>query len=140
MARVYLSSGQCKEQLPPELHPTEEGSAHFAKIAGTACGTVGVFTYNLFREATGQENKKMAIMFHVPFNYHFYSNWYAMGVFDIETSCDSQLYNEMYYNENEKFLRFQANTKRETYRYDDVAIKCKMTNCCEPTLIINIIE
>lgn len=135
---MYLSSGQCKEHLPSTLSQSEEGSAIFAKIAGTACGAVGVFTYNLWKKDTEQEDKIIAIMFHVPFDYNLFSNWYAMGIFDLETNCDARLYQMMYYNENERFLRFQANTKSETFRKDDVAIKCKMTNCCEPTLMIKI--
>lgn len=134
---MHLHSGQCKEHLPSNIPPDADGSAQFAKIAGTATGSVGVFTYDMTRD---EENKKMAIMWSVPFDYNVYSNWYAMGIYDDSNrTCDSLLFKEMYYHKNsQSFSRYQSDNRSETYQRDNVRIKCKMTNCCEPTLIIDI--
>lgn len=136
MTSVYFKSGYDKEHLPSSISPDEEGSAQFAKIAGTTCGSVGVFTYNMMRKE--ENTKKMAIMWSVPFDYNFYSNWYAVGIYNTAKPCDSKLYREMYYEDDKQFYRYQADSKSETYRQGDVVIKCKMTNCCEPTVIIDI--
>lgn len=80
----------------------------------------------------------MAIMWSVPFDYNFYVNMHAMGVYD-NKPCNKELFNMLYYSENmERFGRFHADNTRKTYTDDDIIITCKMTDCCEPTLIIEV--
>lgn len=80
----------------------------------------------------------MAIMWSVPFDYNFFSNFYAMGIYDSKT-CDCKLFDELYYSKSkDQFRRYQADNTRETYTDDDITISCKMTNSYEATLIIEV--
>lgn len=136
MASVYMYSGRCAKPLPSTLLPYSEGSALFVKTRDTACGSVGVFTYNLHKDTL---DKKMAVMFSVPYDYNLHSNLYAVGIFDMDINCDYNLYKDMYYSQGKRwFDRVNADARSHVYTKDDITIKCKMTDCHEPTLIIDV--
>ncbi|CAL8318426.1 unnamed protein product [Lota lota] len=94
---MHVTSGHCFKPLPLEVKPATKDTAIFKKTPHTACGTVGVFTYDLFNTSS-QTMEKLAVMFSVPYDFNLYSNWFAVGVFSSNKNCDHDLYREMYYN------------------------------------------
>uniref|UniRef100_A0A3B4H1L9 DELTA-sagatoxin-Srs1a n=1 Tax=Pundamilia nyererei TaxID=303518 RepID=A0A3B4H1L9_9CICH len=135
---LHLVSGLCQIPLPTKLKPSESGNALFSKIGGTACGSVGVFTYDLYNPATDRADKKIAIMFSVPFDYGRYSNWFAVGAFDRETNCDNDLYHKMYYSDERGFVRGKADGHDLKHRDDDVVVTSGMTNSSVATLKVDV--
>ncbi|XP_029996031.1 bryoporin-like [Sphaeramia orbicularis] len=93
--RMYLDSGHCAIPQSPFIDSGTSDVAVFVKTPNTACGSVGVITYDLQDNKTQQSTKKMAVMFSVPYDFNFYSNVYAVGIFDHSRECDKTLYNEM---------------------------------------------
>ncbi|XP_028268220.1 DELTA-stichotoxin-Hmg2b-like [Parambassis ranga] len=130
--REHIISGHCDTPLPSTIRPSEGGSALFAKTPHTACGSVAVFTYSL------QNKKKMAVMFSVPYDYNFYHNWYAVGIFGENTRCDEHLFDRMYYREQEGFIRGSANGPSLTYMEENAVIKATMTDTYQPILSVEI--
>uniref|UniRef100_A0A3Q1FDB9 Uncharacterized protein n=1 Tax=Acanthochromis polyacanthus TaxID=80966 RepID=A0A3Q1FDB9_9TELE len=124
---VYLYSGRCENTLPSTIGPSEEGSALFTKTSNTACGSVGVFTYELYNQSTKTVEKKMAVMFSDPFNFAQYSNYYAVGLFDKTQLCEYNLYHKMYYNTGTEFVRCHAGYPL-TYKGDGLIISASMTD------------
>ncbi|XP_030592517.1 bryoporin-like isoform X2 [Archocentrus centrarchus] len=135
---VHLLSGGCQTPLPAALRPSESGSVLFSKTALTARGSVGVFTYNLYNEPANQAEKKVAVMFSVPFDYNLYSNWYAVGVFDSTMQCDNNLFQNMYREGERAFTRGKAGHCLTYIDNQTVTIKATMTDTCQPTLTVDI--
>ncbi|CAI5657825.1 unnamed protein product [Oreochromis niloticus] len=135
---LHLVSGLCQIPLPATLGPSECDIALFSKTDGTARGSVGVFTYDLYDESTKTADKKIAVMFSVPFDYGLYSNWYAVGVFDKDTNCDYDLYYKMYYSVERGFVRGNADGHALTYTDEDVTVKSSMTNLSVATLKVDV--
>ncbi|XP_038565998.1 DELTA-sagatoxin-Srs1a-like [Micropterus salmoides] len=125
--KVFIVSGIYEKSLPPSLGPSESGSGRFIKTANTACGAVGVLTYDLQNDSTEKCDGKLAVMYSVPYDYNVYYNWFAVGVFDVNTDCDYSLYHEMYYGAERGFARGNAKDKL-TYTGKDVTIKATMTD------------
>ncbi|XP_045897287.1 DELTA-sagatoxin-Srs1a-like [Micropterus dolomieu] len=125
--QVFTYSGIYEKPLSPTLGPSESGSALFIKTSNTACGAVGVFTYDLQNKSTEKCDGKMAVMYSVPYDYNFYSNMYAVGVFDVDTKCDYDLYKEMYYGAGSMFVRGKAKDSL-TYKGKDVTIRATMSD------------
>ncbi|XP_054861371.1 DELTA-sagatoxin-Srs1a-like [Amphiprion ocellaris] len=134
---VYVYSGRCRDALPSTVGPSESGSALFIKTHDTACGSVGVFTYDLYNESTKRVDKKMAVMFSNPYNFDFYSNLYAVGLFDRKQLCDHSLYEKMYYNIGTEFVRGGAGSNL-IHERDGLTISANMTDTCEPELNVSI--
>lgn len=124
--------------MPAKLGPSESGNALFSKTGGTARGSVGVFTYDLYDHDTKTAHKKIAVMFSVPFDYGLYSNWYAVGVFNRHTNCDYDLYCKMYYSNERGFVRGYADGHDLTHTDIDVTIKSSMTNFSVATLKVDV--
>lgn len=141
MARVYMNRGQYKEQLPSTVPPNGEGKAVFGKTSGTACGAVGVFTFDLW-EKNEKKAKKIAVMFSAPYNHDYYSNLFAMGFFDINKKCDYNLYYDMYYNNSSGFCRHHGDCKDYEYVDSDdlTVIKGSMEKSHVATLRINVCQ
>ncbi|XP_044037706.1 uncharacterized protein LOC122869124 [Siniperca chuatsi] len=131
-----IVSGSCAKALPPTLGPSESGSSLFIKTPHRARGSVGVLTYDLQIESTEECDGKMAVMFSVPYDFNLYSNWYAVGLFDENKVCDYSLYEEMYYNTENGFVRGQAKDGGLTYKGEAVTIRATMSDSCTP--VINI--
>lgn len=109
----------------------------FIKTHDTACGAVGVFVYDLQRN---HEKKNIAIMFSVPYNYNHFQNVYALGISDETKACDRNLFNEMYYNDCTWFTRVNADVGYHDFKRDGFAIKSKMVDSSEATLMIDIMH
>ncbi|CAI5657554.1 unnamed protein product [Oreochromis niloticus] len=137
---LHLVSGLCQIPLPTKLGPSECGNALFSKTGGTARGSVGVFTYDLYDAAADRADKKIGVMFSVPFDYGLYSNWYGVGVFDRETNCDSALFRNMYRSPERGFVRGKADGYDLTHRdiNVNVTVKSSMTNFSVATLKVEV--
>ncbi|XP_047428865.1 DELTA-stichotoxin-Hmg2b-like [Mugil cephalus] len=136
---AFLISGMCDTPLPLWMGHSDTGSALFSKTPHTACGVVAVFTYKLHNKSAKQDERKMAVMFSVPYDFNFYSNWYAVGVFDKETQCDHALYEKMYYGKQQGFIRGKASGPSLTYRDDDdITIAANMTDTYQPVLTVDV--
>ncbi|XP_036975874.1 DELTA-sagatoxin-Srs1a-like [Acanthopagrus latus] len=134
---VYIFSGFCASSLPLQIEPSSSGKALFSKTGGTACGAVGVFTYDLYSKSTGQTAGSMAVMFSVPFDYNLYSNWYAVGVFEQSRACNYDLYVQMYYGEGDMFIRKKAGEDID-FKSGPFAIPASMTDTCQPILSLKV--
>uniref|UniRef100_A0A3P8NXW4 Uncharacterized protein n=1 Tax=Astatotilapia calliptera TaxID=8154 RepID=A0A3P8NXW4_ASTCA len=138
LTSLHLVSGLCQIPLPTKLGPSECGSALFSKTGGTARGSVGVFTYDLYDTAADRADKKIAVLFSVPFDYGLHSNWCAVGVFDGETNSDSALYDKMYRTPERGFVRGKADGYDLTHTDFNVTIKSSMTNFSIATLKVEV--
>ncbi|XP_048099938.1 DELTA-sagatoxin-Srs1a-like [Alosa alosa] len=136
--RSHSVSGFCDIPLPSRLDPSKVGSGRFVKTPDTACGAVGVFTYDIYQEFEDQYIGKIAVMFSNPYDFAVYSNWYAVGVFSMEKLCDHELYKEMYYEENMGFVKGKASEGSLTYRGSSVAITANMSDSYEPVLKVQV--
>ncbi|KAF3700644.1 DELTA-sagatoxin-Srs1a [Channa argus] len=136
--RNYTYSGSCKKPLPATISVSSSGTGLFIKPPNTACGSVGVFTYDLYQNSTKQNRGKMAVMFSNPFDFNLYSNWFAVGVFDMNKQCDYDLYNEMYYNEVNGFVRSEAKCGSLTYTSEGVTIRATMSDSYQPVIKVQL--
>lgn len=67
-------------------------------------------------------------MFSVPFDYNFYENWVAVGIYKQDQACDRALYKEMYYDKNQKnFRREKANGCCISYSGKQIQVMCVMS-------------
>uniref|UniRef100_UPI0037E77057 uncharacterized protein n=1 Tax=Semicossyphus pulcher TaxID=241346 RepID=UPI0037E77057 len=135
---VYMYSGFCEIPLTPALLPSESGSAVFAKNPNTMWGCTGVFTYDLHNKSTRDYDGKMAVMFSNPYDFSSYSNWFAVGVFSMNTQCDYSLYDKMYYKEQMGFARGKAEEFNLTYKSEPVVIRATMTDSYKPVIKVKV--
>ncbi|XP_030626169.1 tereporin-Ca1-like [Chanos chanos] len=126
--KVWMISGYNAHPPPPTVGSKEKGLCAFCKTGGTACGAVGVLTYDLFIKEKRRSDKMMAIMFSVPFDYTYYENWLAVGIFDRAQPCDHALYNLMYYESDSRFIRARATDPSIVYTWGSVEIRASMSN------------
>ncbi|XP_036004576.1 DELTA-sagatoxin-Srs1a-like [Fundulus heteroclitus] len=138
--QVHLHSGNCDIPLPPDLSPTESGTALFKKTRDTACGSVGVFTYNIVHKSTKQDHGRLAVMFSVPYNFNFYSNLYAVGKFSKNKQCDKDLYHEMYYDSNDNLVRGHAKGPSLIHKGSHVTIRASMSDSYQPVLKVDVCD
>ncbi|CAL8360219.1 unnamed protein product [Boreogadus saida] len=96
--QLYIVRGRCSVPLALNLGPKSSSMATFVKTSGTATGAVGVLTYDLVKAETRNIQVKLAVMYSVPFNRNSYSNWFAIGLMNIDTKCCYDLYYSMYYD------------------------------------------
>ncbi|XP_054616223.1 actinoporin-like protein [Dunckerocampus dactyliophorus] len=97
--RVHLDSGEAYNPPQPTVRTTKTEVCTFTKTSGKATGAVGVITYDLFERSQKDYIETLAIMFSVPWDYNFYKNWFAVGIFKKGLKCDKDLFKLMY---NEK--------------------------------------
>nr|Q86FQ0.1 RecName: Full=DELTA-sagatoxin-Srs1a; Short=DELTA-SATX-Srs1a; AltName: Full=Cytolysin Src-1; AltName: Full=Src I; Flags: Precursor [Sagartia elegans]AAP04347.1 cytolysin I precursor [Sagartia elegans] len=92
---VYFRSGTSDDILP---HRVETGEALLYTARKTkgpvATGAVGVFTYYL------SDGNTLAVLFSVPFDYNFYSNWWNVKIYSGKRNADYDMYHELYYDAN----------------------------------------
>lgn len=103
--RVHMESGFVYSPPQPTLQPSKTEVCSFTKDDNTASGAVGVVTFNLFHARKRKTLCTIAVMFSVPFDYNFYENWQAVGIFDSPLSCDKKLFDLMY--EGKDFTNFK---------------------------------
>ncbi|XP_075999281.1 DELTA-stichotoxin-She4a-like [Genypterus blacodes] len=136
----YINSGNASKHFPETISPSTSENALFMKSSGSACGSVGVFTYDLVRNNNRQSVGKMAVMFSVPYDFNLYSNWYAVGIFDTSKSCDYDLYCKMYHEKENMFVRGKANGPGLYYKGKHVTIKASMTDTYQPLMRVRVTE
>uniref|UniRef100_A0AAQ6IKF4 Uncharacterized protein n=1 Tax=Anabas testudineus TaxID=64144 RepID=A0AAQ6IKF4_ANATE len=134
----YTYRGSLNTPFPDEIGPSESGISVFTKTAGTFCRSVGVVTYDLLKNSTEENQGKLAIMFSNPFDFNLYSNLFAVGVLDINTKCDYDLYTKMYYEAEGGYLRRAARDGGLTYTSERVTITATMTDTYEPDLRVQV--
>uniref|UniRef100_A0A0E9WXH3 Uncharacterized protein n=1 Tax=Anguilla anguilla TaxID=7936 RepID=A0A0E9WXH3_ANGAN len=113
--QVYTYSGYCYVPPQPSVEKRKTEVCSFGQTKGTACGAVGVLTYDITEDRKKKAVERLAIMFSVPFNYNHYENWFALGLSDIDQACDHSLYNRMYYNTG-SFKRERATGSEISFR------------------------
>ena len=120
--------------------PGAYDSSLFAKTPSLLRGSPGVFTYDLSLNGSSTTDE-MAVMFSVPFNFNFYENWFAVGVFSGNKKCDYDLYHELYYdNSRGRFERGKAKDGAVTYTYGKVVIEASMSDTYTPLLKVSVNE
>lgn len=68
-------------------------------------------------------------MFSVPFDYNFYKNWLAVGIFEHTRECDEKLYEHMYESKDfANFVRQEANGSGLTYNGRAVDVRACMSD------------
>ncbi|XP_034408756.1 bryoporin-like [Cyclopterus lumpus] len=136
--RVFTESGCCEVPLPPMLGPCSNGCALFNKHTGSATGSVGVFTYDIFNPDQDDYSHSVAIMFSVPYDRNVYSNWFAVGIFDRGSNCDFDLYDVMYNGSENNFVRAKADGSCISYEGDYVIVSASMSDSGEAVLRVDI--
>ncbi|KAJ8264564.1 hypothetical protein GJAV_G00150750 [Gymnothorax javanicus] len=94
--KVYMKSGYSFNPPQPTVCPSKTEVCSFSKAEDGAKGCVGVLTYEVHDLPKNHSNEIVAIMFSVPFDYNFYSNWLGIGVFELARECNEDLYDHMY--------------------------------------------
>lgn len=101
---------------------------NFSKIGGGATGAVGVLTYDVAKSGDKHYKEKIAIMFSVPFDYNFFKNWAAVGIYDKDKETDEKLYKEMYNSkEKDNFNRKEADGCNIIFKGKTLDIMCTMS-------------
>lgn len=110
------------------MRPLKTELCTFGKTSAKATGAVGVLTYDMFERQSNDFKESIAIMFSVPYDYHMYQNWFAVGIFDKGKECNEALYKAMYYDKEPKgFVREKAVGSTVTYEGEHLDIKAGMS-------------
>lgn len=123
--RAHTNKGYCYHPPQPTIEKNTKEVCSFSKYARTTRGTFGVMMYQILtdnKDCVGE----LAIMFSVPFNYNWFKNWFALGVFDGNISCDENLIRRMYY-ETGTFTRDTGTGSTITYTGGEVLLKGTMS-------------
>ncbi|XP_059180937.1 uncharacterized protein LOC131959742 [Centropristis striata] len=115
--KVHMESGFPFSPPQPTLRSMNTEVFSFDKDDNTACGAVGVVTYELFNMHTRTCDQMMAIMFSVPYDYNFYKNWLGVGIFPHGTECNDKLFDTMYNKKDfTNFMRHEADGSGVSFR------------------------
>jgi hypothetical protein len=90
--KYYLEDGEIK-RTDLTIYEKEVGFVASRKTEYSVFGTWGVVTYEI--ENT---NKKLAIMWSVPYNYSIYENWFKLAIINLDNQTNKNLLDDMYYN------------------------------------------
>ncbi|KAK6471279.1 DELTA-stichotoxin-Hcr4a-like [Huso huso] len=123
--RIYTFSGYNLNPPQPTIKKETTAVCSFSKTSYTARGSVGVLTYDVIKNNDPVEC--IAMMFSVPFDYNWYKNWFAIGSFSVEKTCDHALYNRMYHKGEKGFIRRQATDGIIEFTGKAVVIKATMS-------------
>ncbi|XP_058862366.1 DELTA-stichotoxin-Hcr4a-like isoform X1 [Acipenser ruthenus] len=124
-SRIYTFSGYNVDPPQPTIKEKTTAVCSFSKTSDTACGSVGVLTYDVIKNNDPVEC--IAMMFSVPYDYNLYENWFAIGAISVGTSCDHALYNQMYNEGGKGFIRKQATAGLIEFTGEAVEIKATMS-------------
>ena len=94
----YCESGHISSP-PMAIIPGKTGEIMGHKMAFCATGACGVVSWDV--EGI---NSKLAVMYSCPYNFDLYSNWLAVGMFDVGVYTDKKLFQRMYYDEGKYFI------------------------------------
>uniref|UniRef100_A0A3B1JMA8 Bryoporin-like n=1 Tax=Astyanax mexicanus TaxID=7994 RepID=A0A3B1JMA8_ASTMX len=125
--RIYTYSGHCHNPPQPTIKKNTQEVCSFSKTAHTACGAVGVLTYQIIPDERCRCIRELAIMFSVPYDYNHYKNLFALGIFLPNQPCDETLYNKMYYEEGQEYQRQNGTGSTMTYTSKDIILKGTMS-------------
>ncbi|XP_047677591.1 DELTA-sagatoxin-Srs1a-like [Tachysurus fulvidraco] len=123
--RTYTSSGYCHNPPQPTVARKTSETCTFTKTHSTAHGCVGVLVYKILKD---EENfvGELVLMFSVPFDYNFYENYLALGIYENHVSCNSDLFSEMYYAKG-TFTREKATGSEVMYSGQGICVKGTMS-------------
>uniref|UniRef100_A0A3B1KDV9 DELTA-thalatoxin-Avl1a-like n=1 Tax=Astyanax mexicanus TaxID=7994 RepID=A0A3B1KDV9_ASTMX len=134
----YTYSGSCSSDPKPTIRKNKEEVCSFSKTPNTACGAVGAMTYQIIsddRKCIGE----LAIMFSVPYNYNFYENWFALGVYAAGISCNYDLYYQMY-NESGPFTRTNGTGCSIDYSKNTVLVVGTMSPQSKSVILVELCD
>ena len=116
---TYFVSG-ASEAILPEFVTKGNVALYTAKktLGPVATGCVGVFAY--YMEGA---DKTIAVMFSVPFDYNFYSNWWDVKIYPGKEIATHDVYHSMYYNHP-----FEGDNGWHIKNVDGFQVKGTMTN------------
>ncbi|KAM9336831.1 uncharacterized protein ABDE67_019859 [Symphorus nematophorus] len=127
--QVYMESGFVFSPPTPTLRTNLTEVCSFTKDDNTASGAVGVMTYELFDMKNRKCDGVMAVMFSVPFDYNFYQNWVAVGIFEPTRACDEKLYKYMYNDKGfTEFTRQKATGSGLKYSGERLDVRACMSD------------
>ncbi|XP_051566543.1 DELTA-stichotoxin-Hcr4a-like [Myxocyprinus asiaticus] len=124
--RVFTSSGYSHDPPQPTIKTQTMEACSFTKNPNKQWGCVGVLTYDVCKIEKGKADCCLAIMFSVPYDYDKYENWFAVGIFDSDRSCDESLFNLMYY-ESGSFSRDNSSGNEIKQVWNAIEIKGTMS-------------
>lgn len=126
---MYLENGESYNPPQPTVHHLMTECCTFTKSGSSATGAIGVLTYDLYENTHKDAIECLAIMFSVPWDYNLYKNWFAVGIYKKDRTCDEALYKEMYYEKKQKehgFVREEAVGSGINYVGNYVDVKATM--------------
>lgn len=122
-----MSSGFCHHPPQPTMPGIQPMVCSFNKDDNSATGAVGLLTYDLFHKASRVINRRIAIMFSVPYDRNLYKNRLAVGIFEASQACDKSLYQQMYDGEQTVFVRSDGNGSGLEFKDKQVSLRATMS-------------
>ncbi|XP_047677814.1 bryoporin-like isoform X2 [Tachysurus fulvidraco] len=113
--RTYTSSGCCLNPPQPTVAKKTSEACSFTKTQFSARGSVGVLAYQVLKDEKHFVGD-LVIMFSVPFDYIWYENYLALGIFENQVSCNCDLFYDLY-NMKGTFTRERATGSEVMYMY-----------------------
>nr|XP_019960013.1 PREDICTED: DELTA-sagatoxin-Srs1a-like [Paralichthys olivaceus] len=138
--RMYIKRGFCRKPLPPTISQSSPGEVEFTKTPNTACGSVGIVTYDLLNTSTKDTTEQIAVLFKVPFDRNIKSNEFAVGVFDISRNCNHGLFQDMSKNKGKAFVRGKAKGGALTHKGQNVTVMATMSDCHTPVIRVQVMD
>ncbi|XP_060735223.1 uncharacterized protein LOC132852170 [Tachysurus vachellii] len=123
--RIYTSSGCCLNPPQPTVARKTSEACSFTKTRFSARGCVGVLAYKILKDEEDFVGD-LVIMFSVPYDYIWYKNYLALGIYENQVSCDSDLLYKMY-NLTGPFTRKWATGSEVMYSGQGVCVKGTMS-------------
>ncbi|MCC5667317.1 hypothetical protein LC653_26400 [Nostoc sp. CHAB 5784] len=131
--KYYLEDGEIK-RTDLTIYEKEVGFVASRKTEYSVFGSWGVVTYEI--ENT---NKKLAIMWSVPFDYVLYENWFKLAIINLNNQTDKNLLDDMYYNKGmTKGKVKKAATGSETWQQEGYILQGIMGTGGSATLNMSI--
>ena len=132
--KYYLEHGEIK-RADLHIYEKEVGFVASRKTEYSTFGTWGVVTYEI-----KNTNKKLAIMWSVPYNYGIYENWFKLSIINLDSQTDKNLLDDMYYNKGmTKGKVKKAATGSETWQQEGYILQGIMGTGGSATLNIQLI-
>ncbi|KAK2843696.1 hypothetical protein Q7C36_011911 [Tachysurus vachellii] len=123
--RTYTSSGYCLNPPQPTVAKKTSEACTFTKTRSTARGCAGVLAYKILKDEEHFVGD-LVIMFSVPFDYIWYENYLALGIYENHVSCNPDLLSEMYY-EKGTFTKEKATGSEVMYSVQGICVKGTMS-------------